>query len=374
MEIIAWPFLKDGNRVGTNFSKNHFEDSIENYFLKNFVESLYDFFSEQNKELKLMNKMEFPMLKEKDSIYASDIAIESDYFNRNIFNLNGNGELFKNDYMANRIVDKLHLISSNSSNLLSIPNQGKKAICLKGEKNLKGGNLTSTLPSNIRETNVSFKLENSYSNYSQDRLFSEALNHNDNLKIYRTSEKNENNLKIKEIKNCNKLKNSINNKYSTIKIGENVKNMLELINNADNITLNPLNGLIKYENLPEFENDIPCISIREEEKYISIINNKSPNPFEDYNFEPNSNIFNSPNPLEKMMNKLQNENNNEKSKISFDLNRNSSIDYNEIFKTTTPNKIEKNFPKENKLLFDDSFFSISPNDKKTEAISDIIFN
>jgi hypothetical protein len=150
----------------------------------------------------------------------------------------------------------------------------------------------------------------------------------------------------------------INNKNNNV----NNNNFLKSISNSNNLGSNQ-NMELKKENL--------ILGLNEEDKSIFVRSYKSPNPFDDYNFAQNSNIFNSPNPMEGIMYKLSTDNN-EKMNINFDLSRNSSIDYNEIFKSGTlnDNMEEKKLPKENNIFFDDSFFSISSNDKKSEAVSE----
>lgn len=332
----------DLTRLGTNFIKNHIENnSGENYFIKYLVDNFIEYLSDQStKDQKLFNKVDaYPMLLEKESIPLVE-SIENNNNNRdninsfnpsNFLSLNLNGEFVKN----------LNLYNSNNnlSNLLS-----KIPLPESQNYNQSNGN-----PLNI------LKVEN------------DANNNLKNLNLINNS--NINNLTNN--KTCSEFSNQIEDNLIYNKSKTN--NM----NNFNNIDTNYENGLNLFKNISsalnlnlEQQKDLN-LSLNEDEKSILMRNLKSPNPFDDISFGHNSNIFNSPNPVEGMMYKLPNENN-EKMNINFDLSRKSSIDYNEIFKSGTLENIDdKKLPRDNNLFFDDSFFSISSNDKKSEVANEL---
>lgn len=373
----------DMSRLSTNYFINHAENPFENYFIKNLVENLFEYVSEQSKEPKLFGKAEtFPMLGERETISAFDQQLDLERItSNNILSLNKNGELIKKNSLPsfreeNNIFTTANVNNTNNSNTPNISNiiakiaQGNGTSIFKIENDSRNSNLnnnnnnsfftnaTKNNPFNSPAGNTSSK--NISANFSSKAL---ALNDLENFKQKGNS----------GIINNNIISSANNSKEMNFCMSENNQNV-SLMNHHSNScsnlnlfkNLSNSNYALNQAPLQEIKKDFNYLSLGEDEKCLTTRVHKSPNPFEDYNFGQNSNIFNSPNPIEGMMYKMPHEGN-DKLNINFDLSRNSSIDYNEIFKTGTPDHLEeKKLPKENNLFFDDSFFSISSNDKKSE--------
>lgn len=382
----------DSGRLNSNFYKAFNDNPYENFFLKNLVENLFEYLTEQNSKDKLFNKIDlFPMLGERENLPILD-HLDIDRINQqnNYLYLNKPGELVKNISKSSFIDETLNSLFNNSSNsnnnvnnvlakfqsgngtsIFKVENDNKKNYALavgnsnQAFNNISTGNTNKIINNAESNANLSLNLNN---NKSKGKLIPVSKSNfiiannaaTETISINITAPNNIPNPTAENLAlnlsannqnlNNNPLNNSCNNLFRNLSNSSNIGAEIQGLND------------IKRENL--------IVGLNEEDKSIYIRSYKSPNPFEDYSFGQNSNVFNSPNPMEGIMYKLPNENN-EKMNMNFDLSRNSSIDYNEIFKTGTPDHLEeKKLPKENNLFFDDSFFSISSNDKKSEAVSE----
>lgn len=375
----------ESTRLNSNFYKTYSDNHYENLFLKNLVENLFEYVTEQNSKDKLFNKIDlYPMLSERENLPIIE-QFDIDRINQqnNVLYVNNSGELVKNisksireetlnnlfnsgnsNNNINNVLAKFH--SGNGTGIFKVENDNKKNFALTVAN-------TNQTPNNI--TNVNNKLINNETSGNLDLNNNKSkgkINPHSNFNIVNNSN-NPNNNNVIPIKNNNSnvTNSAIDNLAFDLSLNnQNFKNQLENTNNNlfRNISNTSDIGVIPEKN--DIKRDIMNLGLNEEDKSNFLRSYKSPNPFEDYSFGQNSNIFNSPNPMEGIMYKLPNENN-EKMNMNFDLSRNSSIDYNEIFKSgTIDNLEEKKLPKENNLFFDDSFFSISSNDKKSEVISE----
>jgi len=377
----------ESSRLNSNFYKTYNDNHYENLFLKNLVENLFEYVTEQNSKDKIFNKIDlFPMRGERENIPILE-HFDIDRINQqnNVLYVNKTGELVKNiskssfreetlntlfnntsntNNNLNNVFAKFH--SPNGMNIFKVENDNKKNFALsvgntsQAHNNIINGNnkiLNSENYGNLNSYNNKSKAKiNSARNFN---LVNDSSNAATNITIPVTNYNNPN-LVAENLA----LDLSLNNQIFRTNLDNSNNNLFKNLSNPSEIGLNQVNN--------DLMRDALNLVLNEEDKSIFLKNYKSPNPFEDYGFGQNSNIFNSPNPMEGIMYKLPNENN-EKMNMNFDLSRNSSIDYNEIFKTGTPDNLEdKKLPKENNLFFDDSFFSISSNEKKSEAVSDFV--
>lgn len=380
----------DSSRSNSNFYKTYNENPYENYFLKNLVENLFEYVTEQNAKDKLFNKIDsYPMLSERESLPILE-QFDIDRLNQqnNVFYLNKAGELVKNiskssfrDETLNSLFNNSSNSNNNFNNVLAKFQSGNGTGIFKVENDNKKnfaltvGDTNQVLNNVSNGTNKIFNTESNGTlnvnvNKSKGKLIPAS---NSNFNATNNAAIGSNNTAIFETNNNSNL----NAENLNLNLSTNINND-NIINNINNSNNNLFRNLSNSSNLGGIQclndpkRDALTLGLNEEDKSIFQRSYKSPNPFEDYSFGHHSNIFNSPNPMEGIMYKLPNENT-EKMNMNFDLSRNSSIDYNEIFKTGTPDNIEeKKLPKENNLFFDDSFFSISSNEKKSEAVSESV--
>jgi len=375
----------DANRINSSYFKGYNDNSYENFFLKNLIENLFELFSEQNSKEKLYNKIDLvPMLGERDKIPSYE-QFDYEKFNQqnNVMYLNKNGELVKNLSKSNIREENLNNIFNNTSNtnsnlnnilakfnsgnnsgIFKVENENKKNYALRLGNTNEQANFGNPNIDNINKINIAQNNENNFNlnkeqlNSGLNKLDFNSINYpNINLK----NENYNNLLAGSEMINFNSNLMSNNNIYNSFSNN----NLFKSISNSSNLATQGIN---------QSKKDALSICMNDEDKSNYLRGFKSPNPFEDYNFGHNSNIFNSPNPMEGIMYKLPNETN-EKMSMNFNLSRNSSIDYNDIFKSGTPDQLEeKRLPKANNIFYDDSFFSISSNDKKSEVMSEPNFH
>ncbi len=370
----------DSSRLNSNFYKSYNENPFENFFLKNLVENLFEYVSEQNSKDKLFNKIDlYPMLSESDIPIKEHFDIERINQQNNVMYLNKTGELVKNlskssfrDETINNLFNSSSSSNNNLNNILAKLNSGNGTSIFKVENENKKnyaltvGNISQSLDilcdannnNKIMNGEINSNLTLNMDNKSKGKI-TPVFNSN-----FVNPSITENNFNTNPIATSNSNHNPVYENYALNSSCNNQNfnhNIFRTLSNSSNIGTG-------IQNPNDLKKD--ALSLNEDDKSIFLRSDKSPNPFEDYGFSQNSNIFNSPNNMEGIMYKLPNENN-EKMNMNFDLSRNSSIDYNEIFKTGTPDHLEeKKLPKENNLFFDDSFFSISSNDKKSEAVSE----
>lgn len=325
----------NSTRLNSNIFKREREgdNNFESLFLKNLVENLFEYLSEQNnKEQRLFSKMdEIPMLGE----------IES---NRN---LNNNSNYYKNlDSLIKAQLNNNNNASNNFNNLNSNLNANNI-------NNLKedGLNFESFLRTNANSINNKYgeklkKIGQANTDMENIQLLlkenlTDNFNQNSNRELKRNMDQN-----INQNFNTNLLrKNTSMNTNMTMTINPNEQININNVNNINNIN-NPLNPL----------------SINEEEKSLFMKDFFSPNPFDELQTNNAASFLNSPkiNPYGNNLLKSIEENN-DKLNINFDLSRNSSLDYSGIFRNTSENKENKKQARDDNLLYDDSFFEISSN-------------
>ena len=377
----------ESSRINSNFFKTYNDNPYENSFLKNLVENLFEYVTEQKSKDKLFNKIDlYPMLGERDNLPIIE-QFDIDRLNQqnNVLYLNKSGELVKNISKSSFRDETLNSLFNSSSN----PNNNFNCVLAK----FQSGNGTSifkvendnkkSYALTVGNTNQAINLSNENNKILNAESNSNIyLNNKSKEKIFPTNNYNFNLATTNAASNTNNIAiagsninpNPIAEKLALNLSVNNNQNINNHFNNSNNNLFMNFNNSSNIgtgiQGMNDLKRDALSLGINEEDKSVFLRSYKSPNPFEDYNFGQNSNIFNSPNPMEGIMYKMPNENN-EKMNMNFDLSRNSSIDYNEIFKTGTPDNLdEKKLPKENNLFFDDSFFSISSNDKKSEALSE----
>lgn len=416
----------EASRSNSNFYRSYNENSYDNLYLKNLVDNLFEYIADQNNKEKSFNNNNnnrnemLRMLGDKEKLLALEnidstkIKLLDNDFNENLnnnkFNVNVNNEFLKkniqahlNDESLNKFLSKSTSNNSNSNCNNLNDTLSKTYFGENGTRINQIDNDSSKGKSSALGVGFSTQVNNEIFNNNQRNLNLNATSINGKSKanqIITNSNSATADLKMNE-SNLNKINtNSINTNKNTIvgntsknfklnlsdqnNTNNNLKNSESLIanfnantnpNTTNNLNYNKLN-INQALNNQKIENISQALN--EDDKSIFMKTFKSPNPFEDYNSfgHQNSNLFNSPNPMETITFKLSNEAPSEKMNFNFDLSRNSTLDYNEIFKSAegADNLIEeKKLPKENNLFFDDSFFSISSNDKKSEANSEPIF-
>lgn len=382
----------DSSRINSNLFRNYNENTYENLFLKNLVDNLFDYIADQNSKEKLFgNKNDlYPMLGEKEKFLALEnfdntksILLDNNGNGQNTILTNQNGGFSKKTNIANFKAECFQKSLNTNSNMNNSKDVNFKAFYdensteifkIENDPNRKNSGLNPGFTSQSNSwgaLNNHEILNNGKSKGKQTMINANNKDHgtNNNLNSSAAFPTNLNNMqkpdstsknfKLTISEENNKLCSNINNQFH---LGKN--------NSIDN---NIGDNNFNYFGLKEELNkkDELNLALSEEDKSIFMKTFKSPNPFEDYSFGQNSNLFNSPNPMEGIMYKL-NEAQNEKVNFNFDLSRNSTLDYNDIFKPVTgaEHLEEKKLPKENNLFFDDSFFSISSNEKKSEAVTE----
>jgi hypothetical protein len=328
--------INDTARVNPNIFKRDNDNNFESLFLKNLVENLFEYLSEQNnKEERLFSKMdEVPMLGEMESNFNfnnNNKDIYNKYNNNfdsiinaqrnNINNINSNKE------------ENLNFESYLRANANSINNKYGEKLKKIGQANIEMEKIQLQLKENL-DRNLNQNL-----NQNINKEFNQEFNTNLNLNL---TKKNTNINLIDQIN----IDNNRNNKINDLK-------MSQEFNSISNGNLNGnINGNSNQNRL----------NFSEEEKSLFMKSIFSPNPFEELQTNNPPSFLNSPkiNPYGNNLLKSIEENN-EKLNINFDISRNSSIDYSEIFKYSSENKEIKKQPKDDNLLYDDSFFEISSN-------------
>jgi len=389
--------LNEAHRTNNYFHKNCFnENSFENMFLKNILENLFDYFSDQCSKENTLNKFDYSqlMLTEKEKMPAIDhfVNVNQKPQNKSLFENKNEEKIIK---LKN---EKLNKGSSNKALDKSVNSKSNKADLIANKKpgNFSNNNIFKTDTNiNIKEfiikkedSTVNLIQSNRKRHYSINNLESTENIINKKNNVYKgkqISEPNPNlnnphdysNKKIHQGVNHDLVNSFSQNNCSNIGIFEqnsiNEANTVASLFNNNNLG-NELN-LYKTSSINsnlgthEFKKESLIHGLHEDEKTVFLKSYMSPNLFEDYSFCQNSHIFNSPNPLESIVNKIPEELN-EDLNINFNLSRHSTIDYNDIFKTGTPDNFEeKKLPKENNIFYDDSFFSISSNEKISEGLS-----
>lgn len=314
----------DLNRLGTNLLKNQMETNFqENNFFKCLIDNFFEYLSDQNsnEQKHLNNKLDtYPMLQENQSNQIESLNLN-----------NSDQKVYKNFiYHDGKKIPNLNdscILKPYSENLIQLNNSS--------------ANIFKVENDNIKKTTYNFNNANDFVSQNNNDIIKNVIPENvENIFNFNTINSNDQKLSEKE----------------------------KLSNLSENILKN-LNNVMGFNQSTENMKDTN-IGLNEDEKSPFILSCRSFNNFEDCNFAQNSNIFNSPNPSEGIMYKISNEIN-DKININFDLSRNSSFDYNEIFKSGPQEIIqEKKLSKENNLFYDDTFFSLNSNEKKDEVIFD----
>jgi len=296
----------DSGRINPNIFKRDNDNNFESLFLKNLVDNLFEYLSEQNnKEQRLFNKMDqVPMLGERENNNIDNNLINK---NKDIYN---SLEIIKNANKNNNNLKEEIVESLLRTNANSIENKYGESLKKIGEGNVETEKLYLNENKDLSKIYFFYNLKNFKNKHIED--------------VYN-----------KKLMNSNKKDSNINE--------------LKPFDKKQDIVFNRIN-------LPE------------EDKSLFMKSLHSPNPFEEFQNHNGSIFFNSPNINTFGNNSIKNmDENNDKLNINFDLSRNSSFDYSEIFKNNTlENKEEKKLPRDGNLFYDDSFFEISSNEKKSE--------
>lgn len=292
--------------VNYNVFNRDAENNFECFFLKNLVDNLFEYLSEQNnKEQKLFNKMDqIPRLLEKENNGKENII---------------NDFIFKSNEISNNLNDLKNIAKDNNMKSEILNNILRK----------KANSINSKYGENIKKI-------------GEGNLESEMLYLNENKNF-------ENIASNKEIINNNNFNSNLPNPENLDNPSNNIDRNLEINNFPTKLDKTIDNKLV----------------LSEDEKSLYLRSVQSPNPFDDLQ-NNGSLFFNSPSINNFSRNIPKNiDENSEKLNINFDLSRNSSLDYSEIFKNNTKDNVsDKKLNKENNLFFDDSFFEISSNEKK----------
>jgi hypothetical protein len=361
----------ESNRINSNFYKSYNENAYESSFLKNLDDNLFEYLANQNsKDKSFSNKNEmYPMLEEKEKFLSLEnidnnqsILHNNHNNNYNNFAINQYEESIRNIYKENLNEERLSKIFKESSNEKN--NKNLNETKYKEFSNENGTGLLNIQNQNNKKNSTP---DYNYANYNQNQI-----TNNKKTKAKQT------------INSTNYINQTFDNNISNVgsskdyklNLNDSNKNFNNLKKNSEElIDSNYLNSIGMNEDLikkDDCQNLNLNLALNEDDKSIFMKTYKSQNPFEDYSFGQNSNIFNWTKPIEGIMHKLPNETK-EKMNFNFDLSRNASLDYNDIFKSVTnQEKFEENnkLARENNLFYDVSFFSISSIDKKCKAVSD----
>ena len=363
----------DSNRINSSFYRSYNDNTYENLFLKNLVDNLFEYIGDQNNKEKSFNIIKnelYPMRGEKEKF----LALEN-------FDCSKINMLENNNNNFNIDISKEHIYEKGAAkfNIENDPNRKNSGLGLgyPTQKDFAAANFNQK-DFNEKETlnNGKLKAKEILKNADFNDIKINKINNFDDTKTspltvinHGSKQNSSKNFKLN-------LSNQNDNNTLTNNVKDNELHKRNSNVNANNrINLNNFNLIaIREDSNNRKRNDLN-LALNEEDKSIYMKSFKSPNPFEDYSFGQNSNIFNSPNPMEGIMYKLSNEVLNDKMNFNFDLSRNSTLEYNDIFKSTAgAEQLEdKKLPKESNLFYDDSFFSISSNDRKSEANSELIY-
>ncbi len=365
-------YQNDNSIINSSNCKGFNDNNFENIFLKNLIQNLFDYVSEQN----TYNKFEsFPMLIEKVSKPYSE----------NLTNYNNSNHVI----LLNNCEEKLMNEIDSQQNILNNISINLNNIC-KNKNNDDLGKLNSSISD---RTNI-FKMKddlnkNNSINENRNNITKNILNFNEKniaksgnkpiMETIKTRSKNTNQIIINNTNNVVENKD-FNHMDIKSKIPDDFNNYLnnclyQKNNFESNNQINTLNSMPKNNLSCEIVNRSKIESSSralEEDKLIFLKSYKSPNPFEDYSFRENFNIFNSPYPSEGLMYKNSNEFY-DKMNFNFDMTRNSSVDFNEIFKTENPDNFkERKISLENIIVLNDLFFSTKSNEIIADTYTDSI--